>query len=139
MRRLYDCLTFDHSSPGAMRPLYADFLAEAAGVLDDDALRDAADRYGQAGEVWAGIADAAIDGPLAPYRGMVERRLELLLGGDPDGALGTVAREVEAFTSRLEVTEADRLAQLETLAGLASRAVLLEQQACAALAGPARG
>ncbi len=94
MRRLYDCLTFDHSSPGAMRPLYADFLAEAAGVLDDDALQDAADRYGQAGEVWAGIADAAIDGPLAPYRGMVERRLELLLGGDPDGALGTVAREV---------------------------------------------
>ena len=38
MRRLYDCLTFDHSSPGAMRPLYADFLTESAGILGDPAL-----------------------------------------------------------------------------------------------------
>ena len=43
MRRLHDCLTHDYSSPGAMRPLYADFLPSAAALTADPALGEAAE------------------------------------------------------------------------------------------------
>jgi hypothetical protein len=134
MRRLYDCLTFDNSSPGAMRALYADFLAEAAGVLGEPALAEAAERYERAGALWSAIADAAVAGGMAPYRPLVERRLELLLGGGSADEFAEVSRAVAAFTGGLEVTEDDRLAHLDALAALAAQVVPLEREACAVLA-----
>jgi hypothetical protein len=134
MRRLYDCLTFDHSSPGAMRSLYADFLSEAAVVLDDPALREAALLYERAGALWSRIADTAVAGSLAPYRPLVERRLELLLGGGSVDELVLVAREVEALTSGLDAPASTRLAELDALAELAAEVVPLERAACGALA-----
>ncbi|TFV86345.1 DUF4872 domain-containing protein [Blastococcus sp. CT_GayMR20] len=142
MHRLYDCLTTEYSSPGAMRPLYADFLAEAADLLEDgDAARDAGDRYAQAGELWAAIAEAAVAGPMAPYRDLVERRLELLLGGGlaVSTELAAVAEETRAFLAAVEIDEADRVAQLDAIAELASRVVPLEREASEALAEAAVG
>jgi hypothetical protein len=133
MRRLHDCLTFDHSSPGAMRPLYADFLTGAADVVGDPALREAADRYAAAGALWAEIAETAVAGSLAPYRGLVERRLELVLGGGGAEEMQALSREVEAFDAGLDVGPEDRAAELDVLAGLAARVVPLEEEACAAL------
>ena len=137
MRRLHACLTHDYSSPGAMRPLYADFLVSAAELTTDPALREAADGYARAGELWAEIAETAVGGVMAPYRPLVERRLELLLGRGPEATeeLAELAREVVALTTGLEVSEADRVAQLDAIAELAARVVPLEQAACAALAG----
>jgi hypothetical protein len=137
MRRLHDCLTHDYSSPGAMRPLYAEFLTSAAALTADPALQDAAEGYARAGELWTAIADAAVGGAMAPYRSLVERRLELQLGRGTDAVeeLRTVAREVTTLTANLEVSEADRLAQLDAIAELAARVVPLEREACAALAG----
>ncbi len=74
MRRLHDCLTHDYSSPGAMRLLYADFLTSAAALTADPALGEAAEAYARAGQLWTAIADAALDGEMAPYRSLVERR-----------------------------------------------------------------
>jgi hypothetical protein len=133
LRRLHDCLTFDHSSPGAMRPLYADFLTEAAPIVGDAALDDVGERYAAAGAVWAEIADAALAGALAPYRPLVERRLELLLGGGSREDMAALSREVEAFTAGLDVGPEDRAAELDAIADLAARAVRLEEDACAAL------
>ena len=133
VRRLHDCLTFDHSSPGAMRPLYADFLTEAAGVLGDPALGEVADGYAAAGAVWAEIADTALAGSLAPYRALIERRLELLLGGGSAAEMQALSREVEAFTAGLDVGPDQRAAELDALAELAARVVPLEEEACAAL------
>ena len=133
LRRLHDCLTFDYSSPGAMRPLYADFLTEAAGVLGDPALDEVADRYAAAGEMWAQIAETAVAGSLAPYRTLVERRLELQLGGGGADEMQALSREVEEFTAELDVPAADRAAELDALAELAARVVPVEEEACAAL------
>ena len=133
LRRLHDCLTFDHSSPGAMRPLYADFLTEAAAVVGDPALRDVAGHYARAGAVWAEIADTALAGALAPYRPLVERRLELLLGGGSPEELQALSRRVEEFTAGLDVGPEDRAAELDALAALAARVLRLEEAACAAL------
>jgi hypothetical protein len=134
LRRLHDCLTFDHSSPGAMRPLYADFLTGAADVLGDPGLREVSDRYAAAGEVWAQIADTAVAGVLAPYRSLVERRWELALGGGGPEEMRALSREVEAFTAGLDVGPEERAAELDAIAELAARVVPLEEAACAALA-----
>jgi hypothetical protein len=59
MQRLHDCLTTDHSSPGAMRPMYAEFLTTAAALTGNAALAEAADGYARAGEIWSAVADVA--------------------------------------------------------------------------------
>jgi hypothetical protein len=136
MQRLYDCLTTEYSAPGAMRPLYADFLHRAAELLDDAALREAAGLYARAGEVWSRIAEAATGGAMAPYRALVERRLELLLGAGSAaaGELRDLAEQTASFTAGLELSEDDRDDRLDDVAGLAADVVPLEREACAALA-----
>jgi hypothetical protein len=137
MRRLHDCLTTDHSSPGAMRPLYADFLTSAGAVLDDDpAAAEAAGLYARAGELWARIADEAVAGVMAPYRALAERRMELLLdqGSAATEELQHLAREAAEYTRDLDVAETDRMAQLDRLATLAAEVLPVERAACAALA-----
>jgi hypothetical protein len=141
MQRLYDCLTTEYSSPGAMRPLYADFLDEVAPLLDDPATaREAADRYAQAGAVWSQIADVAAGGPLRPYRDLVERRLELLIdrGAAAADELRGVAGEIAAFTRDLELADDERAVQLDRIAELAGRVLELEREACATLTAIAR-
>jgi Domain of unknown function (DUF4872)/Butirosin biosynthesis protein H, N-terminal len=133
MRRLHDCLTFDHSSPGAMRPLYADFLTEAADVVRQPALAEVADRYAAAGAVWAEIAETAVAGSLAGYRALVERRWELALGGAGAEEMKALSREVEAFTAGLDVGPEQRAAELDAIAELAAQVVPIEEAACGAL------
>lgn len=139
MRRLHDCLTYDHSSPGAMRPLYADFLTTAATLTGDTALREASDGYARAGELWAEIADAAVQGAMAPYRSLLERRLELLMGRGAEAVdeLTALTREVTALTAGLDVSEADRHERLDAIAEPAARVVAIEREACAALSAAA--
>jgi hypothetical protein len=135
MRRLHDCLTSAYSSPGAMRPLYVDFLTSAAALTADPALGEAAEGYARAGKLWAAIADTALDGGMAPYRSMVERRFELLLGRGADAAdeLAALTRDAQALAAEFEITETERLARLDAIAELAARVVPLEQDAAAAL------
>jgi hypothetical protein len=133
MRRLHDCLTFDHSSPGAVRPLYADFLREAAAVLEEPGLVEVANRYAAAGGVWAQIAETAAGGSLAGYRALVERRLELVLGGGRPEQMRELALEVEAWTAALDVGPEQRAAELAAVAELAAQVTSLEEEACAAL------
>jgi hypothetical protein len=141
LRRLHDCLTFDHSSPGAMRPLYADFLDRAGTVLDSPALREAGDRYAAAGAVWAQLAEEASSGFMAPYRELVGRRMGLLLdrGADATEELQDLARSAAAFAGTVDVGDTDRAAVLDRLAALAAEVVPLERDACAALADAAAG
>jgi len=141
MQRLYDCLTTEYSSPGAMRPLYADFLDGAAAPLGEPALREAADLYARAGEVWSRIAETAAGAAMAPYRALVERRLELLLGSGSSaaGELRALAEETRAFTDGLDLAEVDRTRQLDAVAELAAEVLPLERAACAVLADVSSG
>ena len=135
MQRLYDCLTTEYSSPGAMRPLYADFLEQAADLLADPALREASILYARAGELWSAIAEAATGGAMAPYRDLVERRLERLLGSGSSATteLRALAEQAREFTQHLELTEEDRNARLDAVAELAAQVVPVEREACAVL------
>jgi hypothetical protein len=66
--RLEECLERQYTAPGATRPLYADFLAEAAGVLHAPAATRAADLFRGSGERWSRLAARAADraGAAAP-------------------------------------------------------------------------
>ena len=141
MRRLHDCLTTDHSSPGAVRPLYADFLDAVAGVLDAPAATECAVLYRRAGDLWTRIADEAVGGVMAPYRELAERRMELLLdrGSAATAELQELARQAAAFASGLDVPEAGRLDRLDRIAGLAGEVRDVEREACAALRQVAAG
>ncbi|WP_144118595.1 BtrH N-terminal domain-containing protein [Catellatospora sichuanensis] len=56
MRRLTVCLEQEYTAPGATRPLYADFLDEAAAVLAAPALTSAARLFRDSGQTWSALA-----------------------------------------------------------------------------------
>ena len=135
MRRLHDCLTTEYSSPGAMRPLYADFLREVAPLVGG-AAGDAADGYETAGALWAEVAAIAVEGPLAPYRALAERRTELLLehGAEATDELRAVAAEQDRVVAAVDLDAAGRGAVLDRIADVAARILPIERAACEALA-----
>ena len=135
MRRLHDCLTTEYSSPGAMRPLYADFLREVAPLVGG-AAGDAADRYETAGALWAEVAAIAVEGPLARYPELAERRDELLLerGAEATDELRAVAAEQDRVVAAVDLDAAGRDAVLDRIADVAARILPIEREACALLA-----
>jgi hypothetical protein len=61
MRRLHDCLEVEYAGPGALRPLYAEFLDEAGKALDRPRYAEAAALFREAGTRWSSVAAAAVD------------------------------------------------------------------------------
>ena len=61
LRRLTECLEIEYTASGATRPLYADFLIEAAGVLGEDRLSGAAALFRVSGQLWSRVADRAAE------------------------------------------------------------------------------
>jgi hypothetical protein len=57
LHRLHDGIMHEYISPGAGRPLYAEFLREAAAVTGHKQLTKAADAYDASGKLWLRIAD----------------------------------------------------------------------------------
>jgi hypothetical protein len=86
---------------GLCRPLFADFLAEAAEALAQPALTSLAERYAELGRQWSALADAALpdDVPaLYEAKQLQTRKAELLhAGAAPD--------EIRAIWQRLQVLE----------------------------------
>lgn len=57
LRRTYDGIEHEFTAPAAGRPLYADFLGEAAAITGDKHYARAADAYRRAGEGWQALTD----------------------------------------------------------------------------------
>ncbi|WP_433361144.1 BtrH N-terminal domain-containing protein [Actinoplanes sp. CA-142083] len=82
MRRLYECLELSYTAPGGTRPLYADFLDEAAGMLDRPALAGAAKLFRESGARWSALA-ARAEEHAGEYGELSERRMLLaMIGAD---------------------------------------------------------
>ncbi|GGQ48344.1 BtrH N-terminal domain-containing protein [Couchioplanes azureus] len=80
MRRLYECLELSYTAPGGTRPLYADFLDEAAGMLGRPALADAAGLFRESGAHWSALA-ARAEAHAGEYGDLCERRMVLAMAG----------------------------------------------------------
>jgi hypothetical protein len=139
MTRLHDCLELEYGSPGATRPVYADFLDEAGGW------DEAAELYRRAGAVWTELADRALaeDVPeFARYRELMAEREELLLTGGRTAAgerLGTLAEEAGSLAGAYAATDSlgpeGRRERIGELAAIAGRALEIEERAAALLLG----
>ncbi|GAA2333089.1 hypothetical protein [Dactylosporangium salmoneum] len=86
-----------------LRPVYAQFLEEAAPLLDDR-LADAAALIRQSGRGWSQLATLAQDtaSGLGAYIELAEERLELMFSRGPDAA-----PEVREMNARLDAMTAD--------------------------------
>lgn len=60
LRSVYEGIRLDETEGAGLRHLYADFLDEAAGVIDQPVLEDTAALYRQAGAAWIAFANAAL-------------------------------------------------------------------------------
>ena len=79
----------EHSGTGGglCRPMFAEFLEEAATALDDKKLAPLAGVYRALGDQWTALAEAALPDDVPVFREAKERlsrKAELLAKGDPD-------------------------------------------------------
>jgi hypothetical protein len=126
---IYDYVEHYGTGGGLLRPMYAEFFAEAAGALGDPALRELGERYAELGRGWSALADAALPNGVPMFREAKElctARSELILsGGDPEevrsvwtrlGELGRQARECFPLTAaQAEGLRRDLKARIEKL------------------------
>ena len=138
LRRLHDCLEWEYGGPGGLRPIYADFLDEAAAALDRPAYAEAATLFRRAGEQWSAVATAALS-PKAPqlvaYGELVDERQRLLVTGEGDAS--ALHRRVEELSVEFGAADpldaAARRELLDALADGVTSAVELEERAVAVL------
>jgi hypothetical protein len=97
VRRLRQCLEQEYTSAGGTRPLYAEFLDEAADLLGDPRVAEAAALFRESGALWSEIAaraGAAADG-LGQFAELAQRRamVRLMRGDESELAARMAALE----------------------------------------------
>lgn len=55
--RVYECLQHEYTAPAAGRPLYAEFLAEAASITGDNRFAKVAQKFRASGALWDGLTE----------------------------------------------------------------------------------
>ncbi len=94
---VYQGITFDGSDGAGLRLLYADFLDEAAGLLGQNDLKDAAAAYRALAAPWQAFADAALPAkPFAETRDLLKQKYALLRRNQQD-KLRPVAERLETL------------------------------------------
>lgn len=114
--RLWSALTAVHdgienhgTGGGLCRPLFAEFLLEAAAPLNSTALRDLAGRYAELGRAWSALAEAALPDEVPAFREakqLLARKVELTHAGG-----GTDREEVRRVWTRLGALRAEARAE----------------------------
>jgi hypothetical protein len=101
---IHDFIENHGTGGGLCRPLFADFLHEAAEALSNPGLATLAEQYSELGQRWSELADAAMPGDVPAFREAKElqtRKAELLHeGAGPEAVravwqrLGELSKEV---------------------------------------------
>jgi hypothetical protein len=135
VRRLYECLELQFTAPGATRPLYADFLDEAAPVLGRPVLGEAAGLFRESGVAWSNVAQRAAEATtgLGDYTELCEDRMLLLLtrGRDAAAELKALSATINELTEGYAdpLSEDGRAALFAELADLVDAAMERERRA----------
>lgn len=127
---IYEYIEIYGTGGGLMRPLYAEFLAEAAEALGDPTLRELGERYAELGRGWSALAGAALPSGVPLFQKAKEAfnaRSEITLSGADAademrnawarlGELGQEARESFPLTpAQAEALRQDLKGRIETL------------------------
>jgi hypothetical protein len=147
-RSLWTALRSTHDSVsdigiigGSLRPLYAEFLDDAARVMGRTELSTVAERYRHAAEAWDDVADASLPDGFEPLREAVDlsrRRKEAVRRGDAGDMEAAEAAEAlnelaDRFEPRLPLSDSEIDDILESLAGAIYAAYEAEVEAHSAL------
>ena len=141
LRSTHDSVSDIGISGGSLRPLYAEFLDEAAPMIGRTELSAVAERYRHAAEAWDDVADATLPAGFEPLSEAVElsrRRREAVRRGDAgDAEAAEAARALDALAARFEpglpLTDSEIDDILEALSGAIDAAYHAEVEAHSAL------
>lgn len=106
LRSLHEGIKLFGTKGGGLRLLYADFLREAATVLPNPALAEAAEQVAALGEQWRRFADKVLpDGlpPLAETRRLLAQKYALFLehGNERQGEVAALSRQLTDLEEEL--------------------------------------
>ena len=143
LRSAHEAVSDIGMAGGSLRPLYAEFLDEAARVIGRAELSAVAERYRHAAGAWDDVADSTLPAGFEPLREAVElsrRRREAVRRGDAgDAEAAEAARALNGLSARFEPglplgdSELDDI--LESLSGAIDTAYQAEVEAHSALSG----
>ncbi len=141
LTRVYDCINNTYTSPAAGRPLFADFLDEAADVADQPAWRAAAEQWRAAGQRWDELSALAIGAheDIGHYAELAEERAGLLDGASDDSPVETAAAmramydEQQAIIEGCDLSADAAAAVYDAMAPVVSAIADVETEALAAL------
>jgi hypothetical protein len=137
VRRLYECLELEYTAPGATRPVYADFLDEAAPLVSPR-LTEAAELFRAAGARWSALATLALDATSGlGYAELAEERLALMFsrGRAAEPEIRELNKRLDAQAA--EYAAADPLGDAGRRDLFATMADIVDE--CLALERPAAG
>ena len=86
LKSLFEGIELEGNAGGGLRGLYADFLDEAAGVLNRPVLRDVATTYRALASQWTALAEAALPDAAPPFeetKRLLRRKHAALMQGQP--------------------------------------------------------
>jgi hypothetical protein len=68
LRAIHEHIEYSGTGGGLCRPLFAEFLGEAAAALKDSGLAQLSGRYARLGDDWSALADAALPDRIAEFQ-----------------------------------------------------------------------
>lgn len=106
LRSLHEGIKLFGTKGGGLRFLYADFLKEAATVLPNPTLLEAAEQYEALGQQWSDFADSVLPdhiAPLAQTRQLLAQKYALFLahGRDRQSEIGQLSQELTDMEEEL--------------------------------------
>jgi hypothetical protein len=79
LRSVYEGIVLDGTDGAGLRSMYADFLDEAAPIVNKPALKEVARHYRNVAELWKAFAESALpDKPFKETRNLLNKRYRLL-------------------------------------------------------------
>ena len=104
---VYEGIIHEGSDGTALRGMYAEFLTEAAAIMESPALREAASAYRALGAKWEALAEMTLDPAVEPFaaaRAILDgREAAIKTGGDDQAdAIVRLGKEFEAMRPALD-------------------------------------
>jgi hypothetical protein len=122
---MYDFIEHYGTGGGLCRPIFAEFLHEAAAALSNARLAELAERYAALGRDWSALADAALPDDVPALRELKQlhaRKAELLHAGAPPAEVRGVYEQIAAIEAQAtEDAPLDAAAYRELRANLSAR------------------
>ena len=105
LRSVHDYIEHYGTGGGLMRPLFAEFLAEAGKSLSIARLTDLSERYAALGRMWSQLADAALPDEVPVFlraKRLLAEKSELLMSGGTPDEIRAVWTELDGITREMK-------------------------------------